>query len=88
MWPLRGAQGLLRELRPAGPLKVVASGSEEDAHLLLLASAGTFPKVIYRAPTLWQGFPSDSVVENSPAVQELRRHRFDPWVTKTPWRST
>lgn len=66
-----GAQGLLRESRPARPLKAMASGSEEDARLFLLASAGTFPKVIYRALTLWSGFPSDSVVKNSPAMQEL-----------------
>lgn len=33
VWSLGGAQGLLRELRPAGPLKAMASGSEEDARL-------------------------------------------------------
>ena len=33
-----------------------------------------------------KGFPSGSVVKNPPAVRELRRHGFDPWVGKTPWR--
>ena len=29
------------------------------------------------------GFPGGSVVKNLP---ECRRHRFDPWVGKIPWR--
>ena len=49
VWSLGGAQGLFRESRPAGPLKAIVSGSEEDASLFLLASAGTFPEVICRA---------------------------------------
>ena len=32
------------------------------------------------------GLPSDSVVKNSPANAGDRRHRFDPWVRKIPWR--
>ena len=32
------------------------------------------------------GFPGGSVVKNMPAVQSHRRHRFDPWVGKIPWR--
>ena len=32
-------------------------------------------------------FPGGSAVKNLPAVQETcRRHCFDPWVRKTPWR--
>ena len=31
-------------------------------------------------------FLSGSVVKNSPAMQEMERHRFDPWVGKNPWR--
>ena len=30
------------------------------------------------------GFPGGSVVKNLPA--QCRRHRFDPWVRKMPWR--
>lgn len=52
MWSLGGAQGLLRESRPTGPLKAMVSGSEGDASLFLLASAGTFPEVICRAVTV------------------------------------
>ena len=33
-----------------------------------------------------RGFPGDSVVKNPPTVQSHRRHRFDPWVGKIPWR--
>ena len=33
-----------------------------------------------------QDFPSGSVVKNPPAMQETRRHQFDPWVRKIPWR--
>ena len=32
------------------------------------------------------GFPSGSVVKNSPAGQELQEMGFDPWVGKIPWR--
>ena len=36
---------------------------------------------------LFYGFPAGSVVENPPAMQgTFRRHRFDPWVGKIPWR--
>ena len=35
---------------------------------------------------MW-GFPSDSAVKNLPAMQETcRRHGFDSWVRKIPWR--
>jgi len=33
-----------------------------------------------------QGFPSGSEAKNSPAMQDHRRCRFDPWVGKSPWR--
>ena len=26
------------------------------------------------------------VVKNPPAMQEIKRHRFNPWVGKIPWR--
>ena len=32
------------------------------------------------------GFPGGSVVKNMPAMQRRRKHRFDPWVGKIPWR--
>ena len=34
-------------------------------------------------------FPDGSAVKNLPAMQELncRRHGFDPWVKKIPWRT-
>ena len=33
------------------------------------------------------GFPSNSAVKNLPAMQETcRRHGFDSWVGKIPWR--
>ena len=32
------------------------------------------------------GFPDGSAVKNPPAMQATRRHRFDPWVRKIPWR--
>ena len=31
-------------------------------------------------------FHSGSVVKNPPAMQEMWRHMFDPWVEKIPWR--
>ena len=32
-------------------------------------------------------FPSGSVVKNLPAMQvTCRRHKFNPWVGKIPWR--
>ena len=31
---------------------------------------------------MYRGFPGGSGVKNLP----IRRHRFDPWVWKTPWR--
>ena len=33
-----------------------------------------------------KGFPGDSVVKNLSADTGNRRHRFDPWVGKIPWR--
>ena len=30
------------------------------------------------------GFPSGSAVENPPAMQEIQRSGFDPWVRKIP----
>ena len=34
-----------------------------------------------------QDFPADSAVKNLPAnTCQFRRHRFDPWVGKIPWR--
>ena len=34
-----------------------------------------------------QGFPGGSAVKNTPAMQEIcRRHGFDPWAGKIPWR--
>ena len=34
-----------------------------------------------------QGFPNGSVVKNPPANnRSLKRHGFDPWVGKIPWR--
>ena len=36
--------------------------------------------------TNYGGFPGGSVVKNLPAVQEMWRHRFNPWVGKIPWR--
>ena len=36
-----------------------------------------------------QGFPGGSMVKNLPPnVGRLRKHRFDPWVRKIPWRKT
>ena len=32
------------------------------------------------------GFPSGSVVKNPPALQEMWRCGFDPWIQKIPWR--
>ena len=36
-----------------------------------------------------EGFPGGTVVKNLPtnAGDQCRRHRFDPWVRKIPWRS-
>ena len=31
------------------------------------------------------GFHDGSVIKYPPAVQDHRRHRFDPWVGKLPW---
>ena len=31
-------------------------------------------------------FPGGSAVKNPPAMQECRRHRFDPWARRIPWR--
>ena len=34
-----------------------------------------------------QGFPNGSMVKNPPANnRSLKRHGFDPWVGKIPWR--
>ena len=32
------------------------------------------------------GFPGGSVVKNLFAIKEIRRHGFDPWIRKIPWR--
>ena len=32
------------------------------------------------------GFPDGSVVKNSPAMQEMKRHRFSPWLRKISWK--
>ena len=32
------------------------------------------------------GFPDGSAVKNPPECRRRRRHRFDPWVRKIPWR--
>ena len=32
------------------------------------------------------GFPGGSAVKYLPAMRRCRRHRFDPWVRKIPWR--
>ena len=32
------------------------------------------------------GFPHGSAVKTLPAMRSQRRHRFDPWVRKIPWR--
>ena len=32
------------------------------------------------------GFPDGSVVKNLPAMQEMKRHRFSPWVRKISWK--
>ena len=34
---------------------------------------------------IW-GFPDGSAVKNPPECRRRRRHRFDPWVRKIPWR--
>ena len=48
-----------------------------------------FEKAIYIYKKLNWGFPGGSVVKNPPAMQETsRRHGFDPWVRKIPWRRT
>ena len=37
--------------------------------------------------SLFRPFPSGTVVKSPPAMQETcRKHRFDPWVGKIPWR--
>ena len=37
--------------------------------------------------SIMKGFSGGLVVKNLPAMQETcRRHRFDPWVGKIPWR--
>ena len=37
--------------------------------------------------SFFRSFPSGTVVKRPPAMQETsRRHRFDPWVEKIPWR--
>ena len=36
--------------------------------------------------SLHSGFPSGSVVKDSPAMQKRRRYRFHLWVGKIPWR--
>ena len=34
-----------------------------------------------------QGFPSGAVIKNLPAkAGDVRRHEFNPWVAKIPWR--
>ena len=35
---------------------------------------------------IYEGFPDGSVVKNWPAIQEMQRCRFKPWVGKIPWR--
>ena len=35
---------------------------------------------------IYKGFPDGSVVKNWPAIQEMQRCRFKPWVGKIPWR--
>ena len=48
----------------------------------LLVVQGTLKSRVYK----W-GFPGGSAVKNPPAMWETcRRHRFDPWVRKIPWR--
>jgi len=32
------------------------------------------------------GFPCGSVVKNLPVRQDHRRHRFNSWIRKIPWR--
>ena len=32
------------------------------------------------------GFPGGSVVKNPPAMQETQETRFNPWVSKIPWK--
>ena len=36
--------------------------------------------------TFVMGFPSSPVVENPPALQEMWRLKFYPWIQKLPWR--
>ena len=31
------------------------------------------------------GFPGGTGIKNLPAMQEMQRHRFNPWVRKFPW---
>ena len=41
---------------------------------------------IYKRSLLEPGFPRVLAVKNLPAKAGDIRHRFDPWVKKTPWR--
>ena len=46
----------------------------------------------YQTNPVWEplsiimGFPSDAVKESACQCRRCKRHRFDPWVRKTPWR--
>ena len=40
----------------------------------------------YLEEYIYIGFPGGSVVKNLPAKAGDRKHRFDPWVRKIPWR--
>ena len=59
----------------------------------LVARTGTFviiiiiPYICIALVVLLSGFSRGSVVKDLPAMQEqCRRHGFNPWVRKIPWR--
>ena len=67
-----GGLGTVRELQPTSPLWPIAV-------TLILVTPGILPLLPSTV-----GFPGGSVVKKLPA--QCRRHGFNPWVRKIPWR--
>ena len=59
---------------PGGHKELDMTELTEHAHTMLLTVH------------LCDSFPGDAVVKNLPAMQEVQRPGFDPWVQKIPWR--
>ena len=67
-------QRSLEGYSPWGHKKLNMTELTEHAHTMLLTVH------------LCDSFPGDAVVKNLPAMQEVQRPGFDPWVQKIPWR--